>query len=307
MQLRRVAAPAGVGAGTRPCRGSGGFDAEQMKNAAGDHEGRADLKLPVAAQLIGVQAAIGESTLRVIDFGDGAGPDSRGLFQQRANGAWGSYEDRMDPTSVPRTSSRRCSGWRAGKRWSRRSRSTGRSGTRTRTITPSSAPRPRKSSKPWAGKQLPWLIRPGVCPAEGNEVVGDLAGKWVKPMAGCDQDQRLRPAAGPAGHGRGSAGQLPLRHRLRPPRTGRNDRGHHGHENRQDPQPRRHVRHRRDRPDPGREAHHRHVPHGGRLVEGQGRRHRCRRDSAGHRGRDRQRHRPAPAHGVLRRGAPESR
>ena len=53
----------------------------------------------MAAQLIGVQAAIGESTLRVIDFGDGAGPDSRGLFQQRANGAWGSYEDRMDPTS----------------------------------------------------------------------------------------------------------------------------------------------------------------------------------------------------------------
>ena len=26
-----------------------------------------------------------------------AGPDSRGLFQQRDNGAWGSYQDRMDP------------------------------------------------------------------------------------------------------------------------------------------------------------------------------------------------------------------
>ncbi len=24
----------------------------------------------------------------------------------------------------------------------------------------------------------------GVCPAEGNQVVGDLAGKWVKPMEG---------------------------------------------------------------------------------------------------------------------------
>ena len=31
-------------------------------------------------------------------YGDGAGPDSRGLFQQRDNGAWGSYADRMDPT-----------------------------------------------------------------------------------------------------------------------------------------------------------------------------------------------------------------
>src|SRR3712207_8538206 len=31
--------------------------------------------------------------------GDAAGPDSRGLFQQRDNGAWGSYADRMDPTT----------------------------------------------------------------------------------------------------------------------------------------------------------------------------------------------------------------
>ncbi len=42
---------------------------------------------PVSTQILGVQAAIGESTLRVIDFGDGAGPDSRRLFQQRDNGA----------------------------------------------------------------------------------------------------------------------------------------------------------------------------------------------------------------------------
>ncbi len=58
-----------------------------------------DLGLPAAAQILGVQAAIGESTLNVIDHGDAAGPDSRGLFQQRNNGgAWGgSYSDRMDP------------------------------------------------------------------------------------------------------------------------------------------------------------------------------------------------------------------
>ena len=41
--------------------------------------------------------AIGESTLRVLDRGDAVGPDSRGLFQQRDNGAWGTYEERMDP------------------------------------------------------------------------------------------------------------------------------------------------------------------------------------------------------------------
>jgi surface antigen len=43
--------------------------------------------------------AMGESGLRVLDYGDGPGPDSRGLFQQRDNGAWGTYQDRMNPTA----------------------------------------------------------------------------------------------------------------------------------------------------------------------------------------------------------------
>ncbi len=43
--------------------------------------------------------AMGESSLRVLDRGDAAGPDSRGLFQQRDNGAWGTYADRMDPAT----------------------------------------------------------------------------------------------------------------------------------------------------------------------------------------------------------------
>ena len=38
--------------------------------------------------------AMGESSLRVVDHGDDAGPDSRGLFQQRTG--WGAYEVRMD-------------------------------------------------------------------------------------------------------------------------------------------------------------------------------------------------------------------
>jgi len=92
------AASAGVAADPAPAGGVAGFDAEQMKNAQAIMNAAKALKLPVAAQLIGIQASIGESTLRVVDYGDGAGPDSRGLFQQRANGAWGSYADRMDPT-----------------------------------------------------------------------------------------------------------------------------------------------------------------------------------------------------------------
>lgn len=48
-------------------------------------------------QAIGVMTAMGESSLRNIEYGDAVGPDSRGLFQQRDNGLWGTYEQRMDP------------------------------------------------------------------------------------------------------------------------------------------------------------------------------------------------------------------
>ena len=73
----------------------------QVSNAIAIMNAAADLGLSRRDQEIGVTTAIGESTLNVIDRGDAAGPDSRGLFQQRDNGAWGTYEDRMDPhTSV---------------------------------------------------------------------------------------------------------------------------------------------------------------------------------------------------------------
>lgn len=69
----------------------------QLMNAAFIMNAAKDLDLPLRAQMIGVMTAMGESGLRVLDRGDAVGPDSRGLFQQRGNGAWGSYEDRMDP------------------------------------------------------------------------------------------------------------------------------------------------------------------------------------------------------------------
>jgi len=74
-----------------------GYDHEQLVNAAQIIAAGKALGLGVRDQTIGVMTAMGESSPRVIDHGDAAGPDSRGLFQQRANGAWGSYEDRMDP------------------------------------------------------------------------------------------------------------------------------------------------------------------------------------------------------------------
>ncbi|MCL2090923.1 MAG: M15 family metallopeptidase [Micrococcales bacterium] len=74
-----------------------GYDHEQLLNAAYILQAGRDLGLSGRDQTIGVMTALGESSLRVIDYGDEAGPDSRGLFQQRDNGAWGTYEERMDP------------------------------------------------------------------------------------------------------------------------------------------------------------------------------------------------------------------
>lgn len=82
-----------------PAEAVAGYSGEQLTNAALIVNAGKALDLDVKGQTIGVMTAMGESGLRVLDRGDGAGPDSRGLFQQRDNGAWGSYEDRMDPTT----------------------------------------------------------------------------------------------------------------------------------------------------------------------------------------------------------------
>lgn len=90
----------GVSANTSalPTAAVAGFQGVQLKNAALIINAGQKLKLSTQGQTVGVMVAIGESSLRVLDRGDVAGPDSRGLFQQRDNGAWGSLDDRMDPT-----------------------------------------------------------------------------------------------------------------------------------------------------------------------------------------------------------------
>jgi hypothetical protein len=76
-----------------------GYEGEQLTNAALIINAGKALGLSARGQTIGVMTAMGESGLRVLDHGDGPGPDSRGLFQQRDNGAWGTHQDRMNPTA----------------------------------------------------------------------------------------------------------------------------------------------------------------------------------------------------------------
>jgi hypothetical protein len=74
-----------------------GFCQDQLVNAAHIIAAARSLGIGTHTQTVGVMTAIGESHLRNIDYGDLAGPDSRGLFQQRDNGAWGTLTERMDP------------------------------------------------------------------------------------------------------------------------------------------------------------------------------------------------------------------
>jgi len=84
---------------TTPAASIAGYDAEQLSNARAIMDAGAAQGVGVQGQTVAVMTAMGESSLRVLDYGDVAGPDSRGLFQQRDNGAWGTYEERMDPAA----------------------------------------------------------------------------------------------------------------------------------------------------------------------------------------------------------------
>jgi hypothetical protein len=92
-----AADPVTVGRIVVPAGPVAGYCQPQLVNAAYIMSAAQDQGFGTRTQTVGVMTAIGESGLRNLDYGDAAGPDSRGLFQQRDNGAWGTLADRMDP------------------------------------------------------------------------------------------------------------------------------------------------------------------------------------------------------------------
>lgn len=85
-----------------------GWDAEQRANAAVIMDAGRDLGLPARDQAIAVMTAMGESSLRNLEYGDwetsgttnpdGSRTTSIGLFQQQDE--WGAREERMNPHSA---------------------------------------------------------------------------------------------------------------------------------------------------------------------------------------------------------------
>lgn len=74
-----------------------GYAGQQLAIAAQILNAGAAVGVDAHGQTIGVMVGMGESSLTNVGHGDAAGPDSIGVFQQRANGAWGSLADRTDP------------------------------------------------------------------------------------------------------------------------------------------------------------------------------------------------------------------
>jgi hypothetical protein len=72
-----------------------GYCQPELINAVQVIRAARSMGLKTRPQEIGLMTAIGESGLRNLNFGDTAGPDSRGMFQQRSN--YGSLADRLDP------------------------------------------------------------------------------------------------------------------------------------------------------------------------------------------------------------------
>jgi peptidoglycan DL-endopeptidase CwlO len=72
-------------------------DAEQLGNAATIVDVVARRRLPAHAAVIAVATAYQESRLRNLTYGDAAGPDSAGLFQQRPSAGWGTRAQVLNP------------------------------------------------------------------------------------------------------------------------------------------------------------------------------------------------------------------
>jgi hypothetical protein len=70
---------------------------EQAANAQTIVDVGARMGIPPQGRVVALATALQESTLVNVNHGDAAGPDSRGLFQQRAS--WGSEAQRMDPAT----------------------------------------------------------------------------------------------------------------------------------------------------------------------------------------------------------------
>jgi len=85
----------GVGASSPATVAGVSLSPDQMHNAQAIVAVVNSRSLPREAAQIALMTAMQESSLTVVDHGDAAGPDSRGLFQQRES--WGPLSVRMDP------------------------------------------------------------------------------------------------------------------------------------------------------------------------------------------------------------------
>ena len=189
----------------------GAFSGDQLVNAAAIMKASKDLGLPAAAQILGVQAAIGESSLKNINYGDDlqgvTNPDgsltcSLGLFQQQwclAGNPWGNKEQVTDPytsaTSFYKALTR-VAGWEQLEPSTAIHRVQGNAVESHYAQFRAGAAEVVKSL---GGESAAGIDSSGACPAAGGAVVGELSGKWVHPLGGAPMTSGYGPRVAPAG------------------------------------------------------------------------------------------------------------
>ena len=93
-------APTSVGTITIPAGPITEYCQDRLIKAAYVITAARSLGIGAHTQATGVMTAMGESGFRNLHHGDAARADIRVLFQQRANGAWGTLTDRITPSTA---------------------------------------------------------------------------------------------------------------------------------------------------------------------------------------------------------------
>lgn len=182
-QAGTCAVPAAVVEGTGLPSQVAGFSGEQVKNAAVLMDQAKKAGLPLQAQILVVQAAIGESTLRSIDYTDAAGTVNGvaitiGILQQDE-----SYGQRADRLDVAKAGAGFLSRLKAVPGWESLEPSVAIHRVQ-RNADPDHYTRFRSQALQVVEALSGAKVKGGECSSPGGSTVGQLAGKWKNPLPG---------------------------------------------------------------------------------------------------------------------------
>lgn len=196
-QAGTCAAPAVV-SGKNMSADVAGFSGEQLSNAAVLMDQAKKLGLPLQAQILVVQAGIGESGLRAIDYTDAAGTVNGvaitiGILQQDE-----SYGIRADRLDVAKAGAGFLSRLKAVSGWESMDPSIAIHRVQ-RNADPNHYTRFRSQAVQVVEALSGAKVQGGECSSAGGSVVGQLSGQWTNPLPGALVTSPYGPRSAPPG------------------------------------------------------------------------------------------------------------